>query len=181
MATIRRYFGIIGFFVVALLAPQVARAACVNDTDCPDAQCGGQICDWSKLPQTPQTCKPAGTQPQGIDGWCTTDADCKCKTEGATCVNSQCTRTLPMSAGNGGASGTAGTGSSAAGGSAAGSSAAGSSAAGASSSTDSSSGSSGCSIAAGAGGTPRGSLGFAVGAVCALGLLGSRRRKRTAV
>ena len=172
MTTIRRYFGVIGLFAVALFAPQVARAACVNDTDCPDAQCGGQICDWSKLPQTPQTCTPAGTQPQGTDGWCTTDADCKCKTEGATCLNSQCTRTLPMSAGNGGATGTAGTGSSAAG-----SSAAGSSAAGASSTTDSSSGSSGCSFA---GGAPRGSLGLAFGAACALGMLGARRRKRAA-
>src|SRR5450432_2386864 len=173
MATIRRYFGVIGFFAAALFAPHIARAACTNDTDCPDTECGGQICDWTSLPQT---CKPAGTQPQGMDGWCTTDADCKCKGECATCVNSQCTRTLPKSAGNGGASGTAGTGSSAAG-----SSAAGSSAAGASSSTDSSSGSSGCSIAGGAGGTPRGSLGLALGAACALGLLGTRRRKRAPV
>ena len=164
MTTFRRYFGVIGLFAVALFAPHVARAACTNDSDCPDAQCGGQVCDWTSLPQT---CKAAGTQPQGMDGWCTTNDDCKCKGEGATCVNSQCTRTLPMSAGNGGATGTAGTGSSAAG----------SSAAGSSSSSDSSSGSSGCSFA---GGAPRGSLGLAFGAACALGLLGARRRKGAA-
>jgi hypothetical protein len=162
MATIRRYFGVIGFFAAALFAPHAAQAACTNDVDCPDAQCGGQVCDWTNLPMT---CKPAGTQPQGTDGWCTADTDCKCKGDGATCVNNQCTRTLPKGAGGGGASGSGGS---------AGSSAAGTSAAGTSSSTDSSSGSSGCSLA---GGTRHGSLGL-LGAACALGLIGARRRKR---
>ncbi len=165
MATIRRYFGVIGFFAAALFAPHVAQAACTNDVDCPDAQCGGQVCDWTNLPMT---CKAAGTQPQGTDGWCTVDTDCKCKSDGASCVNNQCTRTLPKGAGAGGASGAGGS---------AGSSAAGSSStstAGSSSSTDSSSGSSGCSLA---GGTRRGSLGL-LGAACALGLMGARRRKR---
>src|SRR5947209_1641679 len=101
MTTILRHFGVLGLLLAATSVSHVARAACLNDVDCPDTQCGGQVCDWTTLPQT---CKPAGTQPQGTDGWCTADTDCKCKSEGATCVNSQCTRTLPKSAGNGGAS-----------------------------------------------------------------------------
>ena len=58
-----------------------ARAACVNDDDCPNSACGGDVCDYSS--GTP-TCKPAGTGTKGQDGWCTTTANCKCKALGAT-------------------------------------------------------------------------------------------------
>ena len=46
------------------------------------AACGGKVCDWNKG----MTCQPAGGAPEGQDGWCMKDDDCKCKGEGATCV-----------------------------------------------------------------------------------------------
>jgi hypothetical protein len=180
MATIRRFFSVIGLFGAALLAPVVAHAAtaeCMNDTDCPGSECGGEICDWSTLPQT---CKPAGTYPKGQDGWCTSTANCKCAAEGATCVSVQCSQTQPAgTTGIGGGSSTGGSASS--GGSAtAGSSAAGTTSAAAGSSTagSTSSGSS-CSMS----GAPMGSTGSGVGlgVVCAgLLVVGARRRKRAA-
>jgi len=65
-------------------------------------------------------CKAAGSQPKGQDGWCTTDADCKCKDMGATCVAAFCTFTRPCDAPNAGgcaAGGSSGTGGSGTGGS----------------------------------------------------------------
>jgi hypothetical protein len=172
MVSIQRYFSAIGLFALALVAPQIARAtgeACINDIDCKTGPtCGGEICDWTKL----ETCQPASATGSGHEGWCTASTDCKCNSEGATCVLNQCTKTVDA-AGAGGASGSAGATSSSAGSSAAGtSSEAGSSAAG---SSDSSSGSSGCSVA---GGMPHGSLGFAFGAMCAAALIGARRKRR---
>jgi hypothetical protein len=72
---------------------------CINDTDCPGAQCGDWVCDWN-LPAsggTGYTCVPAGTDPEGHDGWCATDSDCKCRSLGATCSTPHCTFTLPKS------------------------------------------------------------------------------------
>lgn len=176
MATIRRYFGVIGLFAAALFAPHAAHAtgeACTNDIDCKTGPtCGGEICDWTKM----QTCQPATTAGSGMEGWCTEDSHCKCAAEGATCNKAmfQCTKTTDAS-GAGGASGTAGSaGASAAGTS---SSSAGTSSAGTSSSSSDSSSSSGCSVG---GGMPHGSLGFALGAVCAAALIGARRRRRAA-
>ncbi|HTA90869.1 MAG TPA: hypothetical protein VK745_14860 [Polyangiaceae bacterium] len=161
MASIQRYFGVIGFCTAALLAPQAARAtgeACVNDIDCKtDPSCGGEICDYTKG----ETCQPATAAGSGMEGWCTVDTDCKCHSEGAVCTLAQCSKTVAAGTGAGGASGSAGSGSSAAGSSAAGNS--------------SSSGSSGCSVS---GGMPRGSLGFAFGAMCAAALIGARRKRR---
>lgn len=91
--------------LVCMLTSGGARAqSCVNDVDCPDAACGGQVCDYST--GTP-TCKPAGGQPKGTDGWCTQDSDCKCASLGAKCDQSLvfCTFTKPSDApgaGNGG-------------------------------------------------------------------------------
>jgi len=91
--------------LVCLLASGGARAqSCVNDIDCPNAACGGEVCDYST--GTP-TCKPAGSQPKGQDGWCTQDSDCKCGSLGAKCDSSLvfCTFTTPSEApgaGNGG-------------------------------------------------------------------------------
>ncbi|HVY41205.1 MAG TPA: JDVT-CTERM domain-containing protein [Polyangia bacterium] len=136
-----------------VLAAGSARAAtsCVNDVDCPNPACGGEVCDYIADPVL--TCKPAGTQPKGSDGWCTTDADCKCRSLGATCVSSFCTFTKPSDApsGGGGHSGTAGS-TGAAGSSATGTGGApatgtgGSAAAGHTGSTDGGS-SGGCSVA----------------------------------
>jgi len=71
-----------------------ARATCDVDSDCPAAACGGQVCEWSM--GVPVGCMAAGTDPQGSDGWCDTDTDCKCMTEGATCSSAHhCTFTLP--------------------------------------------------------------------------------------
>ena len=84
--------------LVCLLASGGARAqSCVNDIDCPDAACGGQVCDYST--GTP-TCKAAGSQPKGMDGWCTQDSDCKCASLGAKCTGSlvYCTFTMPSQA-----------------------------------------------------------------------------------
>jgi len=100
--------------LVCLLASGGARAqGCLNDIDCPDAACGGQVCDYST--GTP-TCKAAGTQPKGQDGWCSQDSDCKCASLGAKCDSTlvYCTFTLPSQApgaangGHGGSAGAAG-------------------------------------------------------------------------
>ncbi|MFL5304111.1 MAG: MYXO-CTERM sorting domain-containing protein [Polyangia bacterium] len=94
-----------------LSATGTARAAtsCVNDIDCPNAACGGDVCDYYTDPTL--TCKPAGTHAKGMDGWCTTDADCKCRGLGAVCTSSlSCSFTKPSDApsGGGGAVGTGG-------------------------------------------------------------------------
>jgi MYXO-CTERM domain-containing protein len=85
---------------------------CINDIDCPGAECGGPVCNWSKPQGDKYTCNPAGTQTKGSDGWCTTDADCKCKGVGAVCHAPYCSFTkasdAPPATGGGG-SGTAGT------------------------------------------------------------------------
>jgi hypothetical protein len=66
-------------------------ASCVNDIDCvATPACGGDICSYySGIP----TCQPAGQQPAGSDGWCTTDADCKCHAQGARCNGIFCSFT----------------------------------------------------------------------------------------
>ena len=78
-------------FVACVAATRLASAACTNDVDCPTATCGGQVCQWGGV----HMCVPAGTDPQGSDGWCTTDTDCKCMGEGARCVSTNCTFTVP--------------------------------------------------------------------------------------
>lgn len=93
---------------------------CYNDDDCPNPACGGDVCNWAKTAPKPDGtkifyCQPAGRDPKGQDGWCTTDANCKCKATGATCNTavSHCTDTgTPVASGGTGAggSGTAGTG-----------------------------------------------------------------------
>ena len=84
-------------FAAGTASAQSNPATCVNDIDCiATPQCGGDICDWSNI-AAGMHCKPAGSQPKGQDGWCTTDADCKCKDMGATCVAAFCTFTrAPM-------------------------------------------------------------------------------------
>ena len=52
--------------------------ACLNDIDCPEPACGGQVCDYNKGP----SCTAAGAAKKGMDGWCTTVDDCKCKGTG---------------------------------------------------------------------------------------------------
>jgi hypothetical protein len=73
---------------------------CYNDDDCPNPACGGLVCNWNKLSQSPSGmkifyCNNAGSAPKGVEGWCTTNADCKCAGLGATCVNTHCTFTRP--------------------------------------------------------------------------------------
>jgi hypothetical protein len=68
-------------------------SACINDIDCvATPNCGGDICDWL----AGMKCQPAGHSPKGQDGWCATDADCKCKGQGARCVVPYCTFTQPV-------------------------------------------------------------------------------------
>jgi MYXO-CTERM domain-containing protein len=111
--------GLACFLAAGAANAQSNPATCVNDTDCvATPQCGGDICDWSNA-AAGMKCKPAGTQPKGSDGWCTSDDNCKCKGAGATCVNAFCTFTRACDApdaggctnvtGTGGSSGTAGT------------------------------------------------------------------------
>ena len=86
---------------MALFAASTALAdgeACFVDTDCPGTACGDAVCNWTKMSATPSGdklyyCNPAGTQPAGADGWCTTDTDCKCMGEGAKCSAPYCTFT----------------------------------------------------------------------------------------
>lgn len=87
-----------------LLTSSAAQAACVNDDDCPNAACGGDICDYSS--GTP-TCKPAGTSAQGQDGWCTTTQNCKCASVGATCQIVYCSFTKPPAGSSTGTGGSA--------------------------------------------------------------------------
>lgn len=73
-------------------------SACFNDIDCPNPNCGGLVCNWTKIAPRPEGmkvfyCSPAGTAPRGSDGWCTTDADCKCHGLGAHCIAPYCTFT----------------------------------------------------------------------------------------
>jgi hypothetical protein len=78
---------------------------CTNDIDCPNAACGGEVCQWVTIEQ--HECQAAGSKPKGEDGWCTTDADCKCNGAGAKCVGVFCTFTTAADApASGGTSGT---------------------------------------------------------------------------
>src|SRR5450755_1043729 len=167
--------------LLCLLAAGRAQAqSCANDIDCPTSACGGQVCDFYTAPT--QTCKAAGTQPAGMDGWCTSTADCKCASLGAVCTSSSsCSFTKPPSGGggnggNGGAAGSTGAAGSSASGTA-GAGAGGAAAAGNAGTSGGTSGggsgvgsSSGCSVAGSPG--PAGWLGFSVLA----GLVVSRRR-----
>jgi MprA protease rhombosortase-interaction domain-containing protein len=107
--------GLVCLFAAGTAAAQTNPATCVNDDDCvATPACGGDVCDWSVLGQ--MTCKAAGMHPKGMDGWCTTTDDCKCREMGATCVAAYCTFTracdAPGAAGcaTGGTSGGTGTG-----------------------------------------------------------------------
>ena len=182
------------FGSVALFAASTAFAdgeACYVDRDCPGTACGDSVCNWNKSAPVPNGsklfyCNPAGTDPVGLDGWCTTDADCKCMGQGAKCAAPYCTFTKAP-AGSGGASGTAGAASSSAGaptgaagaatasaGAPAASGGAASSSAGASTTSDTSKDSSGCSISL-PGKTNRGPA--AALALLGLGLVLARRRR----
>jgi hypothetical protein len=157
--------------VAALFAFEgAARAACVNDVDCTTGpSCGGDVCDYST--GTP-TCKAAGTQPQGSDGWCAHDSDCKCMGQGATCAVPYCTFTKPQT----GSGGSSGTDAGAAGSGAAGAGAAGAGAAGSATTTDGgtkSGSSSGCAV----GGSGSGGLATLVGLGLVVAGLARRRRR----
>jgi len=160
--------------MVCVLASGRARAtSCLNDIDCPTAECGGEVCDYST--GTP-TCKPAGTQPKGMDGWCTSNSDCKCASLGAKCDSSAvfCTFTKPSDApggGKGGNSGVAGASGATGGATAA---TGGSGAAGKAGGDDGSSG--GCSV--GGARTLGGGLGCAILASLGLAAVIVRRRRR---
>ncbi|MEP7053377.1 MAG: hypothetical protein ABJB12_23640 [Pseudomonadota bacterium] len=137
--------GSIATFVssVALFVSSTAFAEgepCYVDKDCAGTACGDAVCNWTKMSPNPSGmkifyCNPAGTDPVGTDGWCTTSADCKCMAQGATCNQTYCTFTKPP-AGSGGAS------------------AGGASAGGASSAGASSAGAPGATAGASAGGGP---------------------------
>ncbi len=168
---------VLSFLFVFSLLGGAARAAgnppsCVNDIDCvATPACGGDVCDYPQL-----KCMPADASHQGSDGWCTVDTDCKCHADGATCVNSFCTFTVPKG-GNGGASGGGAPGQGGAGqagapgsgGASGGSSATGGSAAGGSNDGG------GCDVG---GSGPQG-LWLAAG-VCSLAIAWARRRRRSA-
>jgi MYXO-CTERM domain-containing protein len=87
---------------------------CINDIDCPGAECGGAVCNWDKPQGDRFTCNPAGSQPKGEDGWCSSNSDCKCASLGATCATAPyCTFTKPSEAPAGGGSGAGGSASTA--------------------------------------------------------------------
>lgn len=85
-------------------ARPIVYSGCFNDTDCGGAQCGGDVCNWNIPlanpldPNKPYTCNPAGTAPKGMDGWCTSDENCKCRELGAKCAGVYCTFTQPSDA-----------------------------------------------------------------------------------
>lgn len=66
---------------------------CGFDSDCANNTCGGLVCRSANLART---CVAPGADPEGSDGWCETDAHCKCRAEGATCnAKNHCTFTQP--------------------------------------------------------------------------------------
>jgi len=80
--------------------PNPDPAPCYNDTDCPGSACGGDVCDWTKSHPRPIgdkvfLCAPASAMNRGHDGWCTTDANCKCASVGAKCIAPYGSFTLP--------------------------------------------------------------------------------------
>jgi len=144
-------------------------AECVNDIDCKgDMTCGGPVCQYGA---TGQKCVPAGTDKKGMDGWCTTNSDCKCFGEGATCKTVYCSFTLKSDAPAGG---TGGAGGSSAGGTG-GTTSTGT--AGTATAAAPLADSGGCAIAS----TPAAGLGSA-GLLVGLGAIafGARRRRRAA-
>lgn len=113
--TLRRTWALFAgalIFAAAGSAQAQDAGGCINDVDCPDTACGGQVCDWLV---SPMACRAADVTKKGADGWCTTSADCKCKGMGATCKGTYCTFTLPSQAppggGTGGSGGSSATGS----------------------------------------------------------------------
>src|SRR3954464_4497999 len=112
----RKFSFLSSLFLAAVAALSTARTAaaqsnptsCVNDIDCTATpQCGGDVCDYSTVPPM---CKPAGSQPKGSDGWCSTDAHCKCQGQGATCMGPFCTFPRPCGAPDAGPCGAGGSG-----------------------------------------------------------------------
>lgn len=105
------FAGALIFAAAGSARAQDAAAACINDPDCPDMTCGGQVCQYGA---DGQKCVPAGTGPKKMDGWCSSDADCKCKSLGAKCAGVYCTFTkpgdAPAGAGTGGSGGSGATG-----------------------------------------------------------------------
>jgi hypothetical protein len=99
----RSFLAGLGVLVLAQAAAArpIVSTGCFNDTDCGGPQCGGDVCNWSIPlpnpgdPDKPYTCNPAGTSPKGIDGWCTSDENCKCRELGAKCVGVYCSFTKP--------------------------------------------------------------------------------------
>ncbi|HVZ74837.1 MAG TPA: hypothetical protein VHJ20_20790 [Polyangia bacterium] len=162
---------------VLAFAGRANAAGCVNDVDCSNAACGGDVCSYAT---SPPSCVAAGTGSKGADGWCTTDDDCKCKSLGAKCKGVYCSFTLMKDApaGAGGSTGTGGAtatgGSTGTGGSTAagGSTGAGGSTAAGGTTGSSSSSSGGCAVAPGSAGLAASLLGFA------LVLTGLVRRRR---
>jgi hypothetical protein len=131
-----------------------ALADCTTDTDCPGPFCGSEVCQYTV---SGHSCVPAGTDPQGFDGWCSIDVNCKCAGQGATCDTAlgHCTFTVPQDA------------------------AAGSADSGGSPTTTAATPAS-CAVGSAAGrrGRPEGALAFAC-ALAALGVMARRRRNPT--
>jgi uncharacterized membrane protein YgcG len=103
----RALLPLLTLLLVSFARPVSAQEECINDVDCPGAECGGQVCQWL---ESGIQCMAAGSQPEGRDGWCTETSDCKCRGEGATCVPPYCTFVTSRS-GSGGAVGSGGAGS----------------------------------------------------------------------
>jgi hypothetical protein len=102
--TALKCLAIAGALSIVMVSSRAEATSCVNDIDCPEPACGGQVCDYNKG----MTCQPAGGATKGSDGWCTTDSDCKCMGMGATCVGVYCSFTTPPAGGSGGANGGSG-------------------------------------------------------------------------
>lgn len=152
---------------------------CYNDDDCPNPACGGDVCNWGKMSPNPVGmktfyCQAAGKEVKGMDGWCTTTDNCKCKGSGATCVGVHCSTTVGTAAGGTAAGGSAGTAGSASGSGGAPGAAGTTSAAGTATKPAAKDDGGGCSLAVP--GSSNTNVALALGAL-GLGLAFARRRR----
>jgi len=99
MTSLRLVPGLLAIVATLLASGGAVAEICFTDKECPEPECGGQICWMARM------CRPVDS---GVIGWCITDDDCKCKNLGARCESNWCTITSPAQVDGGGVAADAG-------------------------------------------------------------------------